>query len=87
MTDKYDEIELNLKTDFYDKNHTNISGAKKVTRYMAAYISDNYKLSHLLNPEQEQRWMKICDAWQKEEKELSDLWQQEIDQGVDHEKK
>lgn len=87
MTDKYDEIGLNLKTDFYDKNHMNISGAKKVTRYMAAYISDNYKLSHLLNTEQEQRWMKICDAWQKEEKELSDLWQQEIDQGVDHEKK
>ena len=40
--EKFDEIGLNDKTDFYNAGHTNIHGALKITDYLAQYLLENY---------------------------------------------
>ena len=39
---KYDEIGLDLSTDYYDKKHNNIHGAIKSTKYIAEYLVKEY---------------------------------------------
>ena len=39
-----DELELDPETDFFDEGHLNAYGAKKVSRYMAQWLDDNYDL-------------------------------------------
>lgn len=83
MTDKIDEIGLDLDVDYYDENHANIGGAQKVTSYMAAYIADHYDLPNRLNEEQTKRWEKLCDQWENEDKvKMIEKWQKEIDKGA-----
>ena len=69
-----DDMELDYSTDFYNKRHTNISGAKKVTSYLAKYIKDNYDLNAELNEEQKQSWTDAESAWASEEEELLNEW-------------
>ena len=69
-----EDMELDYSTDFYNKRHTNISGAKKVTSYLAKYIKDNYDLSAELNEEQKQSWTDAESEWSSEEEELLNEW-------------
>ncbi len=41
----YEEIGLNIKTDFYDQRHLNIEGAKKFSTYFAAYLEERPSLT------------------------------------------
>ena len=40
-----DEIEINLATDFKDRDHLNYLGAKKATAYLTNYLVENYDLT------------------------------------------
>lgn len=40
-----EEIGLDGDTDFWDRKHTNVIGAEKVTRFVGNYIQENYELS------------------------------------------
>lgn len=40
----FDEIGLNFDTDFYNKRHTNVWGAEKVTRFLGNYIAEHYSI-------------------------------------------
>lgn len=40
----YDEIGIDFTTDFYNKDHVNLFGAKKYTEFLEHYILDNYKM-------------------------------------------
>ncbi len=40
----YDEIGIDFSTDFYNRNHVNLFGAKKYTEFLEKYIMDNYDL-------------------------------------------
>lgn len=78
MTEKLDEIGLELTEDFYDKNHTNISGAQKVTEYLADYIAQNYELKDCLNEKQKLRWASACEEWNHEKSDLLKQWEQAV---------
>lgn len=82
MTQKLDEIGLDLNVDFYDKNHVNIAGAQKVTTYMTDYIADHYKFQDRLNSDQKKYWENLCEDWDKEAADLLDQWQTEVEKGV-----
>lgn len=44
FNDVFEEISLDLETDFFDKRHVNFKGAVKFSDYLAEYIEDNYEL-------------------------------------------
>lgn len=40
----YDEMGIDFTTDFYNKNHVNLFGAEKYTKFLEDYIMDNYNM-------------------------------------------
>ncbi|MBQ5591082.1 MAG: hypothetical protein IIU65_05320, partial [Clostridia bacterium] len=63
----YGKIGLNFKRDYYDTNHTNVSGMVKVTNYIGKYLVKNYKLKEtVLTKAQKKSWDKATDLWIKE---------------------
>lgn len=59
-----DEIELDWKNDTIDGgDHLNLYGAKKVTDYMAQYLSENYDLPNHKNDEKYSSWKKDCKKY------------------------
>lgn len=53
-----DDVQLDLKTDFRDKDHLNARGAMKATYYMAYYLVENYNIS-------DKRGTKKAELWDK----------------------
>lgn len=45
--EKMDEIGIDCETDFYDEDHFNTSGAKKVSDYLGQYLMENYDLTDM----------------------------------------
>lgn len=45
FNDHFDEIGFDLEKDFFDKRHTNFTGAIKFSDYLSEYIEENYDLS------------------------------------------
>lgn len=42
LMDKTDQIGLDLKTDYYNRSHTNIHGSIKYTHYLSKYLVEKY---------------------------------------------
>ncbi len=55
-SDYYDEIGMDMSTDFIDEGHLNIYGSKKVGRFYGKYISENYDVS-------DRRGDEDCYSW------------------------
>lgn len=70
-----DEIGLNKETDFMNRNHVNIVGARKVTSYLADYLAKNYIFPDRLNEEQKKEWDQACINWQKKEDTFLQKWE------------
>jgi len=51
-----DDLKLDLKKDFRDLGHLNITGAQKVTKHMGAYLSGNYQLPNRQLDKQGNSW-------------------------------
>lgn len=45
FNDHFEEMGLDISTDFYDARHVNLNGANKFSRYLAGYIADNCELT------------------------------------------
>lgn len=82
MNQYVDEIGLDFATDYYDSVHTNIAGARKVTAYLADYLSEHYELKDRLDEAQKQHWEKMCETWQQEQEKLMEKWNQNVEKGV-----
>lgn len=75
MTRMDEELDLNYSLDFYDDNHTNINGARKVNSYLADYIEEHYDLPSEHNARIRYEWAKACAEWDKKGEELQNRWE------------
>lgn len=60
----FNEVGLNLKTDFYNRSHTNHRGQRKLTKHLGAYIQNNMGIgpSHL-KVHDKNNWDKAADYY------------------------
>lgn len=66
MDDYVDEIGLDPKKDFYNQNHLNIYGQKKLTKYLGGLLNERYHLSEIEHDEQIiQRYNKEVEGYEK----------------------
>lgn len=86
MSDRMDEIGLVAQTDYYDEEHTNISGAQKVTKYLSDFLAENYEMKDRLNEDQKAYWNVMCEEWNEEATQLMEKWNEEVLKGVTDEK-
>lgn len=64
---KVKEIGIDFASDFYDKKHTNVKGAVKVTEYVGKYLVDKYNLEKTkLTDKQQKEWQTAVYKWNKE---------------------
>ena len=42
LMDQTDEMGIDITTDFYNRNHTNVHGSIKYTQYLSEYLIENY---------------------------------------------
>lgn len=56
LNDSYEEIGLDRKTDFYNREHLNIDGMEKMTAYFGAYLCDRYEVKGSHTKQQEEHW-------------------------------
>lgn len=52
----YDEMSLDFETDFADKGHMNADGARKVSAFLADYLSEHYDLTDHRNDPSYESW-------------------------------
>lgn len=70
-TDKmYDELGINFAKDLRDRNHLNIYGSEKVTKYLINYLNDNYDLSDHRNDSKYSDW---DTSWKKYQDGYEDI--------------
>lgn len=67
------EIGIDPATDFYDKNHMNYLGAKKVTTYMEGYLQEHYAL-------EDHRGDSKYELWERSDYNYEDLEKQILKQ-------
>ena len=65
----YDEMNLDFSTDFYNKNHVNLFGAKKYTEFLEKYISENYNLENHKGDPAYASWNEAYQEFQKQEEQ------------------
>lgn len=71
--EKYDEMNIDFGNDYYNKNHMNIYGAEKYTKYLLEFLDSQYSLNDHRNEfsydiwnEQYQSYMENIDLIKKE---------------------
>ena len=63
---KTEELGINWKTDSYDKgDHLNLSGAQKVTAYMAKYLKENYSIPDHRGEKAYQEWEELAKKFRQ----------------------
>ncbi len=76
LNDYIDEIGLDPMVDYSDCIHSNISGAEKITRYLAQYVADNYELDNVtLSEKQIKEWEDACDAYSERSAKIKIKWE------------
>lgn len=63
FNDYYSQIGIDFSTDFYNNDHLNIFGAEKYTKFLAKYITDNYKIPDRRDDPQYADWYKLMPNW------------------------
>ena len=58
-----DEIDLDLKTDYYNERHTNLHGSLKVTDYLARYFIENYGFKDKRGDPAYQNWQEASEKY------------------------
>lgn len=66
VNDYRNEIGLDFKIDFYNKDHVNIFGADKYTKFLEDYLIKNYKFSDHRNDNKYYSWHLDYEEWFKE---------------------
>ncbi len=62
LTEKIDEMDINLSTDYYNGHHTNIHGSIKFTYYLSEYLIKNYGFK---DKRQEKAYSSWNDAYKR----------------------
>lgn len=57
----YEEIGLDAETDFYNRRHANVWGARKFTEFLAEYIRENYELESSHKESVIEEWNAIAE--------------------------
>lgn len=65
LSTKADELHIDLETDYYNENHTNVHGAIKFTDYIANYLLDEYKFEDKRNDEEYVSWNESFEEYSK----------------------
>ena len=58
-----DEMELDYNTDFMDRNHVNLLGADKFTRFFVDYLKTNYTLTDHRGDSEYSRWDTVYEEY------------------------
>ncbi len=61
--DLREELDLDYQTDFRDKEHLNLYGARKITTYLAAYLTEHYDLTDYRDNPKYEQWNKDYDDY------------------------
>lgn len=61
--DIFDEIGLDVQTDFYNGNHTEIFGAKKYTKWLGQYMQNAFGLPDRRGESKYAEWDAAYDIW------------------------
>ncbi len=73
-----DEIGLDFETDFYNKFHTNVAGAEKVTSFLGQYLTDNYQFETSLSEEGKAYWDRFVKYHKKKMKSRKKSWKKKV---------
>lgn len=64
---RYRDIGIDWRKDSYDKgDHLNIDGARKVTNFMAKYLTENYQLPDRREDSRWKEWNELAESYFKE---------------------
>lgn len=63
MNLRYEEIGLDFSQDFFDPHHVNVLGADKATKYLAAYLAEEYDLPDHRNDPTYASWDKLYEEY------------------------
>ena len=64
---RYRDIGIDWRKDSYDRgDHLNIEGARKVTEFMAKYLTDNYQLPDRREDSRWKEWNELAESYFKE---------------------
>lgn len=86
----FDEMDLDIMTDFKDRSHVNILGAKKWTEFVGNYLVQNYNMPDHRNDNKYDSWNMVYKMYEKEEETaISQIWDviQNHDTSLENEKK
>ena len=61
--DLREELDLDYQTDFRDEGHLNLYGARKITTYLAAYLTEHYDLTDYRDNPKYEQWNKDYDDY------------------------
>lgn len=56
MVGDYNKIGLDMKMDYSDKNHVNVAGTMKITKYLGNYLVEKYKLNDHRDEKKSELW-------------------------------
>lgn len=79
LFDIYEEVGLDLNTDFRDYTHLNYNGAKKLSDYLSVYLKDNYDLT-------DHRGDSRYSLWQNNDYDYSVI-EEEVDRNIEKSRK
>lgn len=65
LIDETDAIGLDITTDFYNRNHTNVHGSIKYTQYLSEYLIENYGFEDKRGEEAYKSWDKGYKKYSK----------------------
>lgn len=65
LIDETEAIGLDITTDFYNRNHTNVHGSIKYTQYLSEYLIENYGFENKKGNEAYSSWDKGYEKYSK----------------------
>ena len=79
LLDSYDELGIDLATDYYDKVHLNIHGSIKYTHYLSEYLVENYGFKNKKEDTAHVSWQESWDKYQEMIKPYVFEWELDAD--------
>ena len=65
MIENFEDLDLDVKTDFYNRLHVNINGQQKVMDYLGNYIKNNYVLNVSHSEDIVSAWNQDYEEWKE----------------------
>lgn len=82
--DYYEEIGLDFSTDYYDKNHVNIFGADKYTRFVGDYLMEHYSFEDRRGQAEYTQWDQDYEVWSEESGKIRESIRSKMDAAAEN---